>query len=179
MKAFRRRLSRDRTSKNYTDNPMANRPYSHDADNSSPPQPYKDSQYASDYNSQDKLQNSRPVTAGEPQYSQADMQPTDHHNTTSYIDEPQFRGRSIEPAPDALTRAFNDAIRPLHQQIGDLLAKIDDYAARCEALEAREGDMCAWIDKRGFRAGESIFPTSIIRRLCIKVQSQISLCQVG
>lgn len=154
MKAFRRRLSRDRTSKSYSDNPTLNRPYSEDVDNSSPHQPYKDSQYASDYNSQDKLQNSRPVTAGEPQYSQADMQPSDHYNGTTYVDEPQARGRSIEPAPDSLTRAFNDAIRPLHQQIADLKATLDDYAGRCESLEAREGDMIAWIDKRGFRAGE-------------------------
>lgn len=165
MKAFRRRLSRDRTSKSYIDQAIPNRPYSEDVDNSSPHQPYKDSQYASDYNSQDKLQSSRPVTAGEPQYSHADMQPSDHHHSTTYVDEPQFRGRSIEPAPDALTRAFNDALRPLHQQIAELKAALDDYAGRCEALEAREGDMIAWIDKRGFRAGESflsacLFPTA-------------------
>ncbi|MDI1489248.1 MAG: hypothetical protein OHK93_008526 [Ramalina farinacea] len=80
------------------------------------------------------------------------MQPNDHYNPTTYVDEPQTRGRSIEPAPDSLTRAFNDAIRPLHQQIADLKATLDDYASRCESLEAREGDMIAWIDKRGFRA---------------------------
>ena len=67
---------------------------------------------------------------------------------------PETRGRSIEPAPDPLTRAFNDAIRPYQEQIDDLRAQVEDTSYRLQRLEEERADMHAWIDKRGLRAGK-------------------------
>ncbi|KAG8526237.1 uncharacterized protein KY384_000230 [Bacidia gigantensis] len=145
MTSWLRRLSRDRSSKDHGDLPMPSRPMPHNVD-SSPTQPYKDTQYSSDFNSQDKLQTYRPATAGEPSYSQ--MHPAPLQTTH----DPEPRGRSMDPAPDPLTKAFNDAIRPYKEEIEDLRGQVEDAAYRLQTLEDERADMHAWIDKRGLRA---------------------------
>lgn len=59
----------------------------------------------------------------------------------------------MEPAPDPLLRAFNDAIRPYQDQIDDLKNKMEDAQYQLNQLEDERADMHAWIDKRGLRAG--------------------------
>lgn len=144
-----RRLSRDRSSKVEQDLPMPSRPFTNNIDNVNPP--YKDTQYSSGFNSQDKLQSYRPSTAGEPQYN-VTRQPqetalggaTTRHNVHS----------SVEPTPDPLAKAFNDAIKPYQDQIVDLKDKLDDTTYQLHQLEDERADMHAWIDKRGLRAGK-------------------------
>ena len=148
MTSWLRRLSRDRSSKDHSDIPMPSRPFPQNIDNS-PTQPYKHTQNnSSGFNSQDKLQSYRPPTAGEPQYTHAVPAPL---NTSS---APETRGRSMDPAPDPLTRAFNDAIQPYKEEIEDLHAQLEDAHYRLQTLEDERADMHAWIDKRGLRAGK-------------------------
>lgn len=149
-----RRLSRDRSSKGEQDLPMPSRPYSKDTNNYDPQQvqspPYKDTQYSSGFNSQDKLQ-FRPSTAGDQGYNA-----TPRGGPLTSID-PTTRpitSTTMEPTPDPLTKAFNDAIRPYVDQIEDLKNKIEDTTYQLQQLEDERADMHAWIDKRGLRAGE-------------------------
>lgn len=64
----------------------------------------------------------------------------------------------MEPTPDPLTKAFNDAIRPYLDQIDDLKNKLEDTTYQLQQLEDERADMHAWIDKRGLRAGEFLHP---------------------
>jgi len=60
----------------------------------------------------------------------------------------------MAPAPDPLTKAFNDAIRPYMDQIDNLRNELDDVTLQVQQLEEERADMHAWIDKRGLRAGK-------------------------
>lgn len=71
-------------------------------------------------------------------------------------------------APDPLTRAFNDAIRPYQEQIEMLKAEIDDKELQLQHLEDERADMHAWIDKRGLRAGMGILRAGSTASLLIK-----------
>ncbi|KAL8952649.1 MAG: hypothetical protein Q9222_001455 [Ikaeria aurantiellina] len=129
---------------------MPNRPSSF-ADHQSPP--YKDTQYASTYDSsQDRLQSYRPSTApkSEPQhYNSLPIQrpQESNHNGTGHASPTQFT-----QAPDPLTRAFNEAVKPYLEKIERLQAEIDDQKLDIQQLEDERADMYAWIDKRGLRA---------------------------
>lgn len=68
---------------------------------------------------------------------------------------------NMASAPDPLTKAFNDAIKPYVEQIDMLRAEIDDANGRIEQLEDERADMHAWIDKRGLRAGK-IYPINLL-----------------
>ena len=59
-----------------------------------------------------------------------------------------------EPAPDLLLQAFNMALRPYTDKVGDLESELADLRAYIEQLEAQRSDVHAWIDKRGLRPGE-------------------------
>ena len=61
----------------------------------------------------------------------------------------------MEPTPDPLTKAFNEAIRPYLDQIEELKNKLEDTNYQLQQLEDERADMHAWIDKRGLRAGSS------------------------
>jgi len=61
---------------------------------------------------------------------------------------------AMAPAPDPLTKAFNDAIRPYMDQIDNLRNELDDVTLQVQQLEEERADMHAWIDKRGLRAGK-------------------------
>lgn len=151
-----RRLSRDRSSKNEQDFPMPLRPSSF-ADHQSPP--YKDTQYASTYNSQDRLLSQRPTTAGQsdPHYHTAlpiQRPPEGSNNATAHNTPPS----TMTSAPDPLTRAFNEAVRPYVDKIDRLQAEIEERNLDIQQLEDERADMHAWIDKRGLRAGKPFRP---------------------
>ncbi|KAI4159784.1 MAG: hypothetical protein LQ342_006295 [Letrouitia transgressa] len=150
-----RRLSRDRTSKNDTDFSMPIRPPSF-ADQQQQSPPYKDTQYHSNYNSQDRLQSYRPATATHSDHHQQQYhalpiqrpQEQSSSNGTAHNTPPQ----TMAPAPDPLTRAFNDAIKPYKDKIDRLQAELEEKNLDIQALEDERADMHAWIDKRGLRA---------------------------
>ncbi|KAL8819362.1 MAG: hypothetical protein Q9191_007750 [Dirinaria sp. TL-2023a] len=60
----------------------------------------------------------------------------------------------MAPAPDPLTKAFNEAIRPYLDQIEHLRNELEDMTLSVQQLEDERADMHAWIDKRGLRAGK-------------------------
>ena len=70
----------------------------------------------------------------------------------------------MEPTPDPLAKAFNEAIRPYQEQIDDLKNKLEDNIYQLQQLEDERADMHAWIDKRGLRAGESSNQLIIARK---------------
>ena len=152
-----RRLSKDRSSRGDQDLPMPSRPYSKDTNNYDPQQmqspPYKDTQYSSGFNSQDKLQPFRPSTAGDQGYNAT---PRGGLVTSTDASTRPITTATMEPTPDLLTKAFNDAIRPYQDQIDDLKNKLEDTHYQLQQLEDERADMHAWIDKRGLRAGESM-----------------------
>ena len=55
------------------------------------------------------------------------------------------------PAPDLLTQAFNQALRPHMDKVDTLESEIADLRAYIDQLEAQRGEVHAWIDKRGLR----------------------------
>lgn len=61
---------------------------------------------------------------------------------------------NMAAAPDPLTKAFNDAIKPYVEQIDLLRAELDETTLQVQQLEDERADMHAWIDKRGLRAGK-------------------------
>ncbi|PNS16283.1 hypothetical protein CAC42_6390 [Sphaceloma murrayae] len=56
-----------------------------------------------------------------------------------------------ETAPDLLTRAFNEAIRPYTNKLEEQEIELGDLRAYVEQLEAQRKEVHAWIDKRGLR----------------------------
>ena len=61
---------------------------------------------------------------------------------------------NIVPAPDPLTRVFNEAIKPYVEQIDILKNDLEDANQRVQELENERAEMHSWIDKRGLRPGE-------------------------
>lgn len=156
-----RRLSRDRSSKADPDISMPTRTYSNTIDSPTTNQPYKDTQYSSGFNSADKIggSNYRPSPSGEPGYVNVQHQsrplaPAAGPNDTMDRRATSQQGTNMEPAPDPLTKAFNEALRPYQDQIEDLRAEIEEKTYQLEKLEDERADMHAWIDKRGLRAGK-------------------------
>lgn len=64
----------------------------------------------------------------------------------------------LATAPDPLTKAFNEAIKPYVDQIETLKNEVEDLTLQLQQLEDERADMHAWIDKRGLRAGNTPFP---------------------
>lgn len=64
--------------------------------------------------------------------------------------------KSVKPAPDLLTLAFNEAIRPHTEKIDNLEQQVADLQGWINELEAQRQDIFAWIDKRGLRPGTFI-----------------------
>ena len=163
-----RRLSRDRASKADQDLPMPTRFANNNADVQQSP-PFKDTQYSSGFNSHDKLQSYRPSTAGDQGYNATPRGPiisgeSSHRPITS----------AMEPTPDPLTKAFNDAIRPYQDQIEELKNKLEETNEQLQQLEDERADMHAWIDKRGLRAGE-FCDQLILKRGCTDLISYLDV----
>jgi hypothetical protein len=60
----------------------------------------------------------------------------------------------VEAAPDLLTRAFNEAVRPFSDKIENLEGQVADLQAWVEQLEQQRAEVHSWIDKRGLRPGQ-------------------------
>lgn len=57
-------------------------------------------------------------------------------------------------APDLLTRAFNEAVRPYSEKIEHLEQQLAEMQGFIEQMEQQRMDIFSWIDKRGLRPGE-------------------------
>ena len=152
--SFFRRLSRDRSSKGEQDfqnaNSMPNfRPPTSYNDNS-PNSAFKDTQYPSTHNSQDMLQYRR--SAPQEQNLSSPPRPPGTSSDATMHTAPV----NLTSAPDPLTRAFNEAIKPYVEQIELLKSDLEDANLQVQQLEDERADMHAWIDKRGLRPGKYI-----------------------
>ena len=58
---------------------------------------------------------------------------------------------NFAPAPDMLTRAFNDALKPYVERINLMQADLDSANAEINRLESEKAALHNWIDKRGLR----------------------------
>ena len=58
---------------------------------------------------------------------------------------------NFAPAPDMLTRAFNEALKPYTERINLMQADIDAANAEINKLESEKAALHNWIDKRGLR----------------------------
>ena len=75
-----------------------------------------------------------------------------HMPNTSSDDETMHTApATMATAPDPLTRAFNEALKPYHDQISLLQHDLDSANAQIQALEAERAALHNWIDKRGLR----------------------------
>jgi hypothetical protein len=159
-----RRLSRDRdAASKYS--PQQDLQPSHLMSRSSRPQtsygdkdaqaaPLKDSQFPSTHNSQDMLQSGyKRRTHGDTRHFS--LPPELSNNNAPDDVTVHTAPTALAPAPDPLTRAFNEALRPYLEQIDALQASLEDANAQVEQLEKERNEMHAWIDKRGLRPGES------------------------
>jgi len=70
--------------------------------------------------------------------------------------DPSAAKYSAEAAPDLLTRAFNEALRPYTNRMEDLEGEVNELRQYIEELEAQRKEVHAWIDKRGLRPGKLI-----------------------
>ena len=101
---------------------------------------------------------SPPVSAGGARGGGASNGYSSYDGPTSSV--PQ-KSESREPAPDLLLQAFNQALRPYTDKVGDLESEIADLRAYIEQLESQRSDVHAWIDKRGLRPGEYLLTFTI------------------
>ena len=80
---------------------------------------------------------------------------------------------NMAPAPDPLTKAFNEAIKPYLEQIELLRNELEDTTMQIQQLEDERADMHAWIDKRGLRAGKiphtAFIPMSVLTPAYISI----------
>ena len=163
--SFFRRLSRDRSSKGEQDLQMPIRaaPYSDrsDRDRDSNHGLYKDTQYPSSPTSQDKLQSYRAQPLQDHLYNSSQRPPGTSSDATTHTVPATM---NMAPAPDPLTKAFNEAIKPYLEQIELLRNELEDTTMQVQQLEDERADMHAWIDKRGLRAGKipHIYPATFI-----------------
>ncbi|KAL1623015.1 hypothetical protein SLS56_008426 [Neofusicoccum ribis] len=65
-------------------------------------------------------------------------------------------------APDLLTRAFNEAVRPYTDKIDQLESQVAELNAWIETLEQQRAEVHSWIDKRGLRPD---VPPSIAKQM--------------
>jgi hypothetical protein len=110
---------------------------------------YKDTQYSNTSNSQDKLLSYRPVPPQDHQFNPLQRPPGTSGSTTMHAPAPV----NLTSAPDTLTKAFNEAIKPYVDQIETLKQELEEKEMQLQQLEEERADMHAWIDKRGLRAG--------------------------
>ncbi|KAF4308079.1 hypothetical protein GTA08_BOTSDO03691 [Botryosphaeria dothidea] len=79
---------------------------------------------------------------------------------------PMSGGMHMKPdpigAPDLLTRAFNEAVRPYTDRIDQLESQVAELNAWIETLEQQRAEVHSWIDKRGLRPD---VPPSIAKQM--------------
>jgi hypothetical protein len=69
--------------------------------------------------------------------------------------------RSSEMAPDFLTRAFNEALRPHQEKLEGLEGQLADLQLYVEQLENQRSEFFSWIDKRGLRPGKHFIDNKV------------------
>ena len=79
---------------------------------------------------------------------------TNGYNSMGSAPAPASSKLPAEAAPDLLTRAFNEAVRPYTSRIDEMEGEIADLRAMIEDLHGQRRDVHAWIDKRGLRPGK-------------------------
>ena len=85
-------------------------------------------------------------------FSFADGPNTSSDELTMHTTRPgASAGAGMASAPDPLTRAFNEALKPYHEQLSVLQGELDTANARIQALESERAVLHNWIDKRGLR----------------------------
>lgn len=197
-----RRLSRDRSiskGDSTPSMPSANRPGSFHTNDQSQGL-YKDTQYSSTHNSQDKLLNNNASNSYNNHRASGPSSSHDHHHhhqhnsISQYNSQPTLSNQSQRPpgtstsdamtmhtaqgilaaAPDPLTKAFNEAIKPYVDQIETLKNEVEDLTLQLQQLEDERADMHAWIDKRGLRAGNTpLLNLSTLLLLSFPLQLQL------
>ena len=80
---------------------------------------------------------------------------TTGHNALPPMNSAPVAPFKAEPAPDLLTRAFNEAVRPYSDKIEQLESQLADLQSYVEQMEHQRSEVHAWIDKRGLRPGTS------------------------
>ena len=80
------------------------------------------------------------------------------HKAMPLLDPVVTTPTKVEPTPDLLARAFNDALRPYTDKIEHLEGQVADLQAWVEQLEQQRAEVHSWIDKRGLRPGSSHRP---------------------
>jgi hypothetical protein len=70
------------------------------------------------------------------------------------MDAPPVSSKA-ETAPDLLTRAFNEALRPHQERVDQLESELANLQAYVDQLEQQRSEIYSWIDKRGLRPGSS------------------------
>ena len=95
-------------------------------------------------------------SAGDSGYVDGPASPGMHKETgyTTPGGTPAGPGGAIMGAPDLLTRAFNEAIRPYTEKIEMLENEVADMQDYVHSQEQQRREIFAWIDKRGLRPGE-------------------------
>ena len=151
-----RRLSRDRSSKGEQDfqnsMPSFRAPTSFNDSNQNAP--FKDTQYPSTHTSQDMLQSYRRSGPQEHQLSSQQQLSSPPRPPGTSSDATMYTAPvNLTNAPDPLTRAFNEAIKPYVEQIDLLKSDLEDAHLQVSQLEDERAEMHAWIDKRGLRPG--------------------------
>ncbi|MCJ1338147.1 hypothetical protein MMC09_003432 [Bachmanniomyces sp. S44760] len=82
---------------------------------------------------------------------QAMDQQTSSGQVVPGIGSHQYASTANVSAPDPLTRAFNEAVKPYLDQIDSLKIQLDEMNLQVQQLEDERADFHAWIDKRGLR----------------------------
>ena len=80
---------------------------------------------------------------------------TRHDQTTlpATAESKRNNASALATAPDPLTRAFNDALKPYLERIEVLQTSLEDTNAYVQSLEKDKAKLTAWIDERGLRPG--------------------------
>jgi len=96
--------------------------------------------------------------------SQAPQDAYNHPNgaVNTMATPPLSANMKVEPMPDLLAQAFNQAIRPYTEKIEQLENQLADMQAWVEQLEQQRAEVHGWIDKRGLRPGKLIIEFLIL-----------------
>ena len=136
---------------NSSDYEYVQRPQSSSGPQSTSAQPNntKDSNMYSTQSAQQSDYNTPPLS------SSGNRAPTNGYAARSSMgQDPSSAKWQAEAAPDLLTRAFNEALRPYTSRMEDLESEIADLRQYVEELEGHRKEVHAWIDKRGLRPGK-------------------------
>ncbi|MCJ1307219.1 hypothetical protein MMC25_000865 [Agyrium rufum] len=110
--------------------------------------PYKDTQYSNTQDAHDMQQSyRRSAPAVDQQFNNSTRAPNTASDATTMHTAPS----NFQSAPDPLTRAFNEAVKPFVEQIEILRTDLEDANLRIQELEDERAEMHQWIDKRGLR----------------------------